>query len=140
MIAIIGVIPVLVVTGARAYRKLVQRRLPLDAAFQELSLAAAAVIAVGSAEVATHLVRAAGGFVLNRPAQGFVLAYRMPGNMWGAVGNFLAVFSADFFGQRIGPGERVRGPAAGRGQQHEVHVQLTLCQARPDEVADDVLT
>ncbi len=104
LVLLIGVVPVLVVCGARSCRLLLTRRVPLSAAWYELSLAAAAVLAVGAASVVTHHIRASGGFVVASKHQVFVLPGAMPHNVWLSVDNFLALFSANFFGHRYGNG------------------------------------
>jgi hypothetical protein len=97
------VLPVVAVSGARAARLLVKER-ALQPAWYELSLAAAALLAVGAASVATYLIRSAGGYVLSPGVSTLVPAGMMPSNARGVFRNFLGVFSADFFGQRLGNG------------------------------------
>jgi len=104
LVLLIGVLPVLLVYGARAGQLLLQQRVPLSAARHELSLAAAAVLAVAAATIATHLIRASGGYVVNRGAKEFVQVGDMPRNAWAALEQFLGVFSANFFGHRFGNG------------------------------------
>ena len=104
LVLLIGVLPVLLVAGTRACQLLIQRRVPLSAAWYETSLAAAALLSAGAASVITHVIRASGGYVTQRGSQGFVLNSAMPANAWGAFENFLGVFSADFFGERFDHG------------------------------------
>ena len=104
LVLVIGVAPLLLVCGARSFVLLALRRVPLAAAWYELSLTAAAVVAAIAGEAMTHLIRALGGYMVN-PAPAQIAASRdIPGNIAGAVKAFLDLFSADFFGERAGPG------------------------------------
>ena len=105
LVLLIGVVPVLVVCLARAGNRLVRLRDPLPDVWYELSLAAAAVAAAGAASAAVHVVRASGGYVLARGTDQFVpSAAAMPGNVAVTGQSILRLFSADFFGERFGPG------------------------------------
>jgi hypothetical protein len=102
LVLLIGVLPVALVYGTRACQLLIQRRAPLETAWYEVSLAVAAVLAVGGASVITHLIRAVGGFQVQRGTHSFVLESTFQGNMWPTFENFLGLYSADFFGQKFG--------------------------------------
>jgi hypothetical protein len=87
-----------------AFLVLAQRRVPVAAAGYELSLTAAAVAAAIAGEAMTHLIRALGGYRVN-PAPAHIVPFRdIPANIEGAFKAFLDLFSADFFGERGGPG------------------------------------
>lgn len=105
LVLIIGVAPVLVVSLARAANTLVRQREPLQEAWFELSLAAAAVAAAGVAAAADHVIRASGGYVLAQGVHQFLpSATLMPANLALTGQTILHLFSADFFGHRFGPG------------------------------------
>jgi hypothetical protein len=105
LVLLIGVVPVLVVCLARAGNKVVRLRDPLRDVRYELSLAGAAVIAAGAAFAADHVIRASGGYVLAGSMDQFMpSAALMPGNVAGTGQDILSLFSADFFGERFGPG------------------------------------
>jgi len=104
LVLLIGVVPLLLVCGVRSFRLLAQRRVPLEAAWYELSLTGAALAAVVVASAMTHLIRAWGGFTVNAAPAQFLPSSDMPANIWGAVEAFLSLFSADFFGERVGAG------------------------------------
>lgn len=104
LVLVIGVAPLLLVCGARSFVLLALRRVPLAAAGYELSLTAAAVVAGIAGEAMTHLIRALGGYTVN-PAPAQIVPFRdIPANTVEAVKAFLDLFSADFFGERAGPG------------------------------------
>ena len=109
LVLLIGVVPLLVVCGARSFRLLVQRGVPLAAARHEVSLTAAAVAAVVIGTVVTHAVTMLGGFTTSRGANHFVLSGTLIKNAAGLVEDFLGLFSADFFGARFGPGLVITG-------------------------------
>jgi hypothetical protein len=109
LVMMIGVAPLLLVCGARSVRLLVQRRVPLADAWYELSLTAAAVGAVAVSSVINHVIRALGGYTLNRGYDHFVLAGTMMKNVGGLIENYLVLFSADFFYERFGPGLVITG-------------------------------
>ena len=102
LVLVIGVAPLLLVCGARSFVLLALGRVPLAAAWYELSLTAAAVVAAIAGEAMTHLIRALGGYMVN-PAPAHIVPSRdIPANIVGAVKAFLDLFSADFFGERAG--------------------------------------
>jgi hypothetical protein len=109
LVLLIGVAPLLLVCGVRSFRLLAQRRVPLEAAWYELSLAAAALAAVVAGSAMTHLIRAWGGFTVNAAPDQVVPSSDMPANVWGAVEAFLSLFGADFFGERLGAGLVITG-------------------------------
>ena len=92
---IVGVVPLAVASAARAGRGLVRRE-GLRGVWYELSLAAAAVIAVGIAEAANHLVRSLGGFATNAGVSKLVPLSVVSKNVSLGVQSFLALFGADF--------------------------------------------
>jgi hypothetical protein len=101
---IVGVVPLAVASAARAGRGLVRRE-GLRGVWYELSLAAAAVIAVGIAEAANHLVRSLGGFATNAGVSRLVPLSVVSKNVSLGVQSFLALFGADFAAVHCGRNE-----------------------------------
>lgn len=104
LVLLIGVLPVVLVYGTRTCQALLRRREPLQTAWYEVSLTAAALGSVAAATVTTHVIRALGGYVTNRAAHRFVQESAMPANAWAALQNFLRLYSGDFFAERFGHG------------------------------------
>ena len=102
LVLLIGAAPLVAVCGARSFGLLALRRVPLAAAWYDLSLAAAGVAAVVAASALNALIRARGGFLLTPDkAHYVVLSTAVPGNAAVTFENFLSLFSADFFGDRV---------------------------------------
>jgi len=95
LVVVIGVLPVVVVCLARACQGLLRRRVPLRSLWYELSLAAAAVVAVLAAEAADRLVRALGGYSTNTSVTHLTPLSALPGNVPVAVRSVLSLFGAD---------------------------------------------
>jgi hypothetical protein len=104
LVEVIGAAPLAIVSGVRACQGLVQRREPVRSRWYELSLAVAAVASVAVAAAAMHLIQALGGWVPSKGVSQFVQSTRLPTNLSVAVEDFLRLFSADFFGQKISTG------------------------------------
>jgi hypothetical protein len=104
LVEIIGAAPLAIVSGVRACQGLVRRREALRAQWYELSLAAAAVASVAAGVVATRLIQALGGWVPSAVGTHFVGIAKLPSNLRMGFEDFLSLFSADFFGQKIGVG------------------------------------
>jgi hypothetical protein len=102
MAVTVGVAPVLVVCGVRAYRGLVQRREPLVSRWYELSLAAAAAVSVEAASLAGKLIAGHGGYTALPLKTTFASLASMSAHFWLTVEGILGLFGADFFGQRLG--------------------------------------
>jgi hypothetical protein len=102
MTVTVGVAPVLVVCGVRAYRGLVQRREPLVSRWYELSLAAAAAVSVEAASLAGKLIAGHGGYTALPLKTTFASLASMSAHFWLTVEGILGLFGADFFGQRLG--------------------------------------
>ena len=104
LVTVIGAAPLTLVCLVRACQGLVQRRERLRSRWYELSLAAAAVLSVVIAAAVTHVIEALGGWVAGKGVTEFVQSSRLPANLAVAFGNFLGLFSANFFGAKIGVG------------------------------------
>lgn len=104
LVEVIGAAPLALVCLVRACQGLVQHRESLRSWWYELSLAAAAVLSVVVAGAATHIIKALGGWVTQRAVTEFGPSSRLPTNLAVAFEDFLGLFSADFFGAKIGAG------------------------------------
>jgi hypothetical protein len=99
LVLLIGVAPLVVVCGARAFGQLAVRREPLAAAWYDLALAGAGVAAFVGGTVLGKLIKASGGFVMTPSATKSTVPYsELSGNLSATLNNFLGLFSADFFG------------------------------------------
>jgi hypothetical protein len=98
----IAVVPLVVVCGVRAYRSVIQHSEPLRSRWYELSLAAAAILSVGAASVASHLITTHGGYTQMPLRTTFAAIPLMPSHFWLTVEGILGVYGADFFQQTLG--------------------------------------
>jgi len=102
LVLLIGVAPLVVVCGARAFGLLALRGQPLAVAWYDLSLAGAGVAAAIGGTALSALIKASGGFALSPQATQYaVQSAAVPANAAATVSNFLGLFSADFFGARL---------------------------------------
>jgi hypothetical protein len=104
LVEVIGAAPLAVVCLVRGWQGLVRRREPLQSWWFELSLAAAAVCSVAVAVGAMHVIRALGGWVPDKVVSQFVTSVELLVNLGNTFENFLGLFSADFFGNKISVG------------------------------------
>ncbi|MBV9380069.1 MAG: hypothetical protein JO242_05295 [Streptosporangiaceae bacterium] len=102
IVLLIGVIPLALVCAARAYQGLAVRREGLRSRWYDLSLAAAAVVSVPAASLATRLIRDHGGWVISPVPTGFASTAAMPKNFSLTFEGLLELFGADFFGEQTG--------------------------------------
>jgi hypothetical protein len=102
LVLLIGVAPLVVVCGARAFGSLALRGQPLAVAWYDVSLAGAGLAAVVGGTALSALITAGGGFALSPQATQYaVQSSAVPANAAVTVSNFLGLFSADFFGARL---------------------------------------
>jgi hypothetical protein len=102
LVLLIGVAPLVLVCGARSFGLLALRRVPLSAAWYDLSLTFAGVAAALAGSGLSRLIAASGGFVLHAgQAKHVVASAALPPNAAATTEDFLSVFSADFFGARL---------------------------------------
>jgi hypothetical protein len=102
LVLLIGVAPLVVVCGGRAFGLLAVRRQPLSVAWYDLSLAAAGLAAAVGGTALSALIRANGGFVVTPSAtHSTVRSTALPANLSAMVNDFLGLFSADVFGVRL---------------------------------------
>ena len=99
--AAVGIAPLVIVCGVRAYAAVVQRREPLRDRWYELSLAGAGILALGAASVAAKLVAAHGGFLQQSLPTTFALIQKMPAHIWSTIEDILGLYGADFFNRSL---------------------------------------
>ena len=97
-----GVAPLLLVGAARAYRKVLVKRLPVASAWWDLSLAAAAAGAAAIAWLTLALIRANSGIVVWAPTTSMVNAGSLPSRFWFTVKGVLVLFGCDNYGKHPG--------------------------------------
>jgi hypothetical protein len=106
LIAVIGAAPLVVVGLARAIQgtaasSTTGRMAWLRDRWFELSLAAAGAASVLVAMEVMRAIKDAGGWVLTTQAHQFVQAATLPSNLTVELQDFLGLFSANFFGQKV---------------------------------------
>jgi hypothetical protein len=99
----IGVIPLVVACGVRAFQEVVVRRRPVAAAWFELSVAAAAVAAVPVAVLTSVLIHAYGGYYA-WSATTIIPLGKVAGNVPATIKGLAVLFGCDFTGLTPGPG------------------------------------
>jgi hypothetical protein len=110
LVEVIGALPLAAICLARVAVCLPRRLGTLRTYSCELSLAAAAVLAVLAAKAAARLVPALGGFQINKGVTGLIPLREVPGNGPLLLRSVLALFGADF------------QDALGRGGQHAINL------------------
>jgi hypothetical protein len=110
LVEVIGALPLAAICLARVAVCLPRRLGTLRTYWYELSLAAAAVLAVLAAKAAARLIPALGGFQINQGVTGFIPLREVPGNGPLLLRSVLALFGADF------------QDALGRGGQHAINL------------------
>jgi len=98
-----AVVPLALVTLARAYRNIVQRREPIRDSWYELSLAAAAAAGVVASDLVLTLLRHLGGYVTQPEPSVFSGVGQLSMHFWWTVQGVLALFGADFLGLKVDP-------------------------------------
>ncbi len=93
-----GVVPLVLVCVIR----IVRRRGGLADNWNELALAAGAIVSAVAAWVALKLIHQLGGFAVRPPAVALAHVGHLPSNVWVAVQSVLLLFGADFSGQQNG--------------------------------------
>ncbi len=96
-----AVLPLVLVTGTRAYQKIIQRREPVRDSWYELSLAAAALASVALADLVAAVVRHLGGFTLMPAPSTFSSVQTMSIHFWWTVQGLFALFGADLFSLKL---------------------------------------
>jgi len=102
LVLLIGVVPLVLVAGARSLGRLALRGAPFATVRYDLSLAAAGVAAAVGGSALSALITARGGFVLGPHVTQYVVpSAALPKNAAETAEDFLGLFSADFFGARL---------------------------------------
>ncbi len=115
LVLIVGVAPLAAVCGLRVVRELLgtpgpvsdrasRVRRALAARWYELSLAGAALVAVGVSSIVVRLIRGEGGYLLHSVPFGIVGASQLPAHAAITVEGLLALFGAGFNGLYPGAG------------------------------------
>jgi hypothetical protein len=102
LILSIAILPLLLVCAIRAYQGVAQQRQPWSSQWYMLSLAAAALAPVAAAALLAGALRAAGGYRVVSVGVDFAGPAMLASHTWVWVETILALFGADFFGQRLG--------------------------------------
>jgi hypothetical protein len=98
----IGAAPIAVVCLIRAYRAIVVRREPVRGSAFEFSLAAAAVVSVGVADVAVKVIRHLGGYTTAPLSTMFAPSAALPGHLALTLEGLLGLYGADVAGYNLG--------------------------------------
>jgi hypothetical protein len=101
LVMVVAIAPLVFVCAVRVVQRLVAGR-PLREAWYELSLPAAAIVAVPVAAVAGRLIHAIGGYTLHSVPFSFVSAARWPAHLRVTAHGVLALFGANFTGLKPG--------------------------------------
>ena len=110
LVEVIGALPLAAICLARVAVCLPRRLGTLRTYWYELSLAAAAALAVLAAKAVARLIPALGGFQINKGVTGLIPLREVPGNGPLLLRSVLALFGADF------------QDAPGRGGQHAINL------------------
>jgi hypothetical protein len=102
LVLYIGVVPLVLVCGVRAYTELVVRRRPAAQVSFELALAAAAGAAVLVAMTAVALIRAYGGYYAWPARADLITITQVPHNLWLTLDGITVLYGASFVGLHPG--------------------------------------
>jgi hypothetical protein len=102
LVLFIGIVPLLLVSLVRAYRRIIAQRQRPSGAWYELSLAAAALAALAAGLAVPALVHAAGGYSVVPVPEHLALASQMGTRLRLTGQGLLLLFGADFVGLRPG--------------------------------------
>src|SRR5580700_451229 len=96
---VVGIVPLVAVCGMRVLRAVLSARPPdrgaaLQASWYEVSLAAAAILAYGLADVVNRLLSASGGFILHPLGYHLAPVHTWPKHAWVTGEGLLALFGA----------------------------------------------
>jgi hypothetical protein len=99
LVLVVGIVPLVVVCGIRVLRAVLSARPPergaaLQASWYEVSLAAAAILAYGLADLVNRLLSASGGFILHPLGYQLAPVHTWPKHAWVTGEGLLALFGA----------------------------------------------
>ena len=99
LVLVVGIVPLVAVCGVRVIRAVFaarppDRRAALQASWYEVSLAAAAILAYGLADLVNRLLRASGGFVLHPLGYQLAPVHTWAKHAWVTGEGLLALFGA----------------------------------------------
>jgi hypothetical protein len=102
LVIYVGIVPVVLVCAARAYREVIMARRPIASAWFEIALAMSALAAVPVASAALACVHAAGGFTVYPDHPVLATGNQLVGNGVVLFESVLTLFGADFLGMHLG--------------------------------------
>jgi hypothetical protein len=102
LVLYVGVIPVVVVCSARAYRDVVIVRRPVTSARFEIAMALAALAAVPVSAAVLRLIHALGGFTVYSVPATLATGSTLPAHVTVTAEDVLTLFGADFLGSHMG--------------------------------------
>ena len=99
LVLVVGIVPLVAVCGMRVLRAVLSARPPdrgaaLQASWYEVSLAAAAILAYGLADLVNRLLSASGGFILHPLGYQLAPLHTWPKHAWVTGEGLLALFGA----------------------------------------------
>ena len=99
LVLVVGIVPLVAVCGMRVLRAVLSARPPdraaaLQASWYEVSLAAAAILAYGLADLVNRLLSASGGFILHPLGYQLAPVHTWPKHAWVTGEGLLALFGA----------------------------------------------
>jgi hypothetical protein len=102
LVLYIGVVPLALVCAIRVWRAVAVEGRPLASQWYDLGLGAGALAGGVAGELALHVIRALGGFVVQPPVTQFVHGAVLPHSLGIAAEGLLLLGGADFLGLRLG--------------------------------------
>ena len=102
LVVYVGVIPLVVVCGIRAYQDVVVNRRPIAAAWFEIALAASALAALPVSAAVLAYIRSIGGFIVYPDHPVLATGAILPSNVAVTFEGVLTLFGANFLGLSMG--------------------------------------
>jgi hypothetical protein len=102
LVVYVGIIPLVVVCGIRAYQDVVIARRPIAAAWFEIALAACALAALPVSAGVLAYIRSIGGFIVYPDHPVLATGAILPSNVAVTFQGVLTLFGANFLGQSMG--------------------------------------
>ena len=114
LVLYIGVVPLALVCAIRVWRAVAVEGRPLASQWYDLGLGVGALAGGVAGELALHVIRALGGFVVQPPVTQFVHGAVLPHSLGIAAEGLLLLGGADFLGTAARRLHRGADPASGR--------------------------